>query len=152
IGPLLILLGLCGMASLASLLIRLARSEVADRRRIAPYVAAAVVVIIAIAVSARFPDVEPLIQTLTVPLLPISATMCVLRYRLYDLEVVVRRSLVWLGLTGIVVAGYGLVVAAVANAFQRRAGLPESLLAAGVVAALFQPSRVWLQTVVGKTL
>src|SRR5690606_23152389 len=44
IGPLLILLGLCGMASLASLLIRLARSEVADRRRIAPYVAAAVVV------------------------------------------------------------------------------------------------------------
>lgn len=152
VGPLLLLLGLSGVASLASLLVRLARSGLAERHRIAPYVAAAVVAIIALVVSGRLPAYEPLIQTLTLPLLPVAATMCVLRYRLYDLEVVVRRSLVWLGLTAMVVVGYGLVVSAVSNALRRQAGLPESLLAAGVVAALFQPSRVWLQATVGRLL
>ena len=42
---------------------------------------------------------------------------------------------VWLGLTVVVVVGYALVVAAVSNMLRRQAGLPESLLAAGVVAA-----------------
>jgi signal transduction histidine kinase len=85
-------------------------------------------------------------------LLPISATLCVLRHRLYDLEVVVRRSVVWLGLTALVVGGYALVVTAVSNLLRREAGLPESLFAAGVVAAVFQPARLWLQRAVGRAL
>ncbi len=79
----------------------------------------------------RCPARAPYVQTVVLPLLPIAATLCVLRYRLYDLEVVVRRSVVWLGLTVLVVGGYAAVVAAVSNLLRREAGLAESLLAAG---------------------
>lgn len=151
-GPLVLATGLCGLASFASLLVRLHRAGSAERRRIAPYVAAAALVVLAIAATPPLSSVGPYVQAAVLPLLPISATLCVLRYRLYDLEIAVRRSVVWLGLTGMVIGGYALVVGAVSNLLQRQAGLPESLLAAGAVAAVFQPTRIWLQRAVGRVL
>lgn len=152
VGVLLVLLMATGLLSGASLLRRLHRSGEEERRRIVPYVAAAVLVAVALVASRAAPDVEPLVQTLVLPLLPVSAAVCILRYRLYDLELVVRRSLVWVGLTAAVVGGYALVVEATANLLRRQAGLPESLLAAGVVAAVFQPARVGLQRAVSRSL
>ena len=143
---------LCGVASFASLVVRLRRAGPDERRRIAPYVAAAALVVVAMIAAPQLGDAGAYVQTVALPLLPISATLCVLRYRLYDLEIAVRRSLVWLGLTVVVVGGYALVVSAVSNLLQRTAGLPESLLAAGVVAAVFQPARIWLQRAVGRAL
>lgn len=151
-GPLVTALGLCGLGSFASLVLRLRRAVPGERRRIAPYVVAAALVIVAIGATPPLSTVGPYVQTIVLPLLPIAATLCVLRYRLYDLEIAVRRSMVWIGLTVVVVAGYALVVEAVSNVLQRRAGLPESLLAAGAVAAAFQPIRVWLQRAVGRAL
>ena len=151
-GPLTLLLGLCGLASYTSLLVRLRRAASDERRRIAPYVVAGTLAIAALAVITPGSPVEPYVQTAFLPLLPVAATLCVLRYHLYDLEVAVRRSVVWFGLTVVVVGGYGLVVTAVSNLLHRQAGLPESLLAAGAVAAVFQPSRVWLQRAVGRAL
>ena len=151
-GPLVTALGLCGLASFASLVLRLRRAAPAERRRIAPYVVAATLVIVAIIATPPLSTAGPYVQTVVLPLLPIAATVCVLRYRLYDLEIAVRRSVVWIGLTVVVVGGYALVVEAVSNLLQRRAGLPESLLATGVVAAVFQPTRVWLQRAVGRAL
>ncbi|WP_153394158.1 sensor histidine kinase [Ornithinicoccus halotolerans] len=150
--PLLTVLGLCGLASFASLVLRLRRAAPGERRRIAPYVVAATLVIVALGATPPLSTAGPYVQTVVLPLLPIAATLCVLRYRLYDLEIAVRRSLVWIGLTVVVVGGYALVVEAVSNLLQRRAGLPESLLAAGAVAAVFQPTRVWLQRAVGRAL
>ena len=151
-GPLLLVGALCGVASFASLVVRLRRAGPDERRRIAPYVAAAGLAVVAMSASPLAGAAAPYVQTVVLPLLPIAATLCVLRYRLYDLEIAVRRSLVWLGLTVVVVGGYALLVSAVSNLLQRTAGLPESLLAAGVVAALFQPARVWLQRAVGRAL
>lgn len=150
-GPLVTALGLCGLGSFASLVLRLRRAAPAERRRIAPHVVAATLVIVAIGATPPLSTAGPYVQTAVLPLLPIAATVCVLRYRLYDLEIAVRRSVVWIGLT-VVVGGYALVVEAVSNPLQRRAGLPESLLAVGAVAAVFQPTRVWLQRAVGRAL
>ena len=151
VGVLLVLLLATGLLCVAALLWRLHRSD-EERRRIAPYVAAGVLVAAALVAGRTVPDVEPLLQTLFLPLLPVSAAVCILRYRLYDLELVVRRSLVWVGLTAAVVGGYALMVEATANLLHRQAGLPESLLAAGVVAAAFQPARVVLQRAVSRSL
>jgi signal transduction histidine kinase len=151
-GPLLLALGLCALASFAALLLRLHRADREDRRRIAPYVVAAALAVLAVAATAPLSAAGPYVQTVVLPLLPIAATVCVLRYRLYDLEIAVRRSVVWLGLTLLVVGGYALVVEAVSNLLRRQAGLPESLLAAAAVAAAFQPARVWLQRAVGRSL
>ena len=150
--PLTLALGVCGLACFASLLVRLRRADVDDRGRIAPYVAAATLMVVAMVATPPLSAVGPYVQTAVLPLVPVAATLCVLRYRLYDLEIAVRRSLVWLGLTVLVVGGYALVVTAAANLLRREAGLPESLLAAGVVAAAFQPARLWLQRSVGRAL
>ncbi len=152
VGVLLVLLMATGLLCGAALVGRLHRSHEEERRRIAPYVAAAVLVAAMLVGGRAAPDVEPLVQTLFLPLLPLSAAVCILRFRLYDLELVVRRSLVWIGLTAAVVGGYALVVEATANLLRREAGLPESLLAAGVVAAAFQPARVVLQRGVSRSL
>jgi signal transduction histidine kinase len=152
IGPLFIAVIVVSIASMAGLLVRLHRATPAGRRRIGPYVAAATVVIVGVAASRFLPAWEPLVHTMLLPLLPIAATMCILRYRLYDLEVVVRRSLVWLGLSLLVVVGYAAVVEATANLLRREPGMAGSLLGAGVVAAAFQPARVWLQRAVGRAL
>lgn len=149
-GPLLLLLGICGLVSFASLVVRLRRAD--ERRRIAPYVVAATLVVAALVATPPGSAAEPYVQTAILPLLPIAATLCVLRYRLYDLEVAVRRSLVWLGLTVVVIGGYVLVVTAVSNLLHRQAGVPGSLIAAGAVAVVFQPSRSWLQRAVGRAL
>lgn len=151
-GPLLVALGLCSLCCLASLVLRLYRARGEDRARIAPYVVAAGLAVAATAATPPLAAAAPYVQTVVLPLLPIAATLCVLRYRLYDLEIAVRRSVVWLGLTVLVVGGYALMVTAVSNVAQRQAGLPESLLAAGAVAVVFQPARLWLQRAVGRAL
>ncbi len=150
--PLTIAVGICGLVCFASLLVRLHRADPDDRVRIAPFVVAATLMIAAMTATPPLSAAGPYVQTLVLPLLPIAATLCVLRYRLYDLEIAVRRSLVWLGLTVLVVGGYALVVTAASNFLRREAGLPESLLAAGAVAAVFQPARLWLQGSVGRAL
>jgi signal transduction histidine kinase len=151
-GPLLLLLGGCALACATALVVRLRRADPTERRRIAPYVGAIVGALVAL-LAARAVDIpEPVVQTAALPLLPVAATLCVLRYRLYDLELVVRRSLVWLGLTVALVLGYALVVEAVANLLRREAGLPESLIAAGAVAVAFAPTRAWLQRAVSRAL
>jgi signal transduction histidine kinase len=76
-------------------------------------------------------------------------TLSILQHRLYDVEVVVRRSVVFVGLTALVVVGYVLVVQAAANLLDHAPGTLDSVLAAGVVALAFAPARAALQRVVG---
>ena len=152
IAPALLILAASGLASAVSLILRLHRSQGADRRRIAPYTVAAGLAVVAATAGRALPAWEPLLQTLTLPLLPLAAAVCVLRYRLFDIEVVVRRSLVWLGMTTLVVGGYVAVVQATANLLRRQAGMGESLLATAVVAIGFQPAQSALRRLVNRWL
>ena len=75
-------------------------------------------------------------------LLPAAVGVAVLRYRLYDIDVVVNRSLVYGGLSGGVVGIYVTIVTVVG----RMAGqLSGSILAAAAVAVAFQPLRQRVQ-------
>lgn len=152
IGPLLLVVVATALASATSLLLRMHHSEASERRRIAPYVVAAGVAVLATAIGRSVPAWEPLLQTVTLPLLPIAAAVCVLRYRLFDVEVVVRRSLVWLGMTALVIGSYVVVVQAVANLLHRQAGVGESLIATAVVAVGFQPAQAALRRMVNRWL
>lgn len=104
-GPLVLALGLCALSCLGSLVLRLYRARGEDRARIAPYVVAAGLALATGTATPPLSAAAPYVQTVVLPLLPIAATLCVLRYRLYDLEIAVRRSVVWLGLTLVVVGG-----------------------------------------------
>ncbi len=71
---------------------------------------------------------------LSLLIIPVTLTLAVLRYRLWDLGLVVNRALVYGGLTAIVVAIYILVVGTLGTLFQTQGNLFVALLATGVVA------------------
>lgn len=73
--------------------------------------------------------------------IPLSIGVAILRYRLWDVDIIINRTLVYVALTACVVAIYVLIVGWLGAVFQARGSLAVSLLATGVVAVLFQPLR-----------
>ncbi len=140
------------IVSIGGLVRRLLASEGIRRRQLAPVVAAELVTLPAVLVASALGPAGPLLQLVVAPLVPGAVTWVVLRRRLYDLELVVRRSLVFIALSGLVLGGYVLVVQAAANLLDRTAGLPESVLAAAAVALAFQPARGAFQRLVSRRL
>lgn len=78
-------------------------------------------------------------------LLPLSVGLAMLRYRLWDLDLLIKRSLVYGLLTASVLGLYVLVVSGLGIVVQVQVNLLLSLLAAGLVAVLFHPLRERLQ-------
>jgi two-component system NarL family sensor kinase len=74
-----------------------------------------------------------------------AIAVAVLRHRLYDLDLVVSRSILYAGLTAFVALGYIGTVAVVGLVVRGETGPLASLVAAGAVALAFQPARVRLQ-------
>lgn len=77
--------------------------------------------------------------------LPLSMTIAVLRYRLWDVNLIINRTLVYTSLTALVVGIYILIVGSLGAILQARGSLLVSLLATGIVAVLFQPLNERLQ-------
>ena len=83
---------------------------------------------------------------------PICIGIAILRFRLYDIDIIIRRTLVYGILTVCVVGVYVLVVGGLGALIGTRGNLLISLLATGLVAVLFQPLRAWLQRGVNRLL
>lgn len=88
--------------------------------------------------------------TLILLLFPLSFAVAILRYRLWDIQILVNRTLVYGMLTGLVVGLYVLVVGMLGALFQVQRSLIVSILATGLVAVLFQPLRSRLQQSVNR--
>jgi signal transduction histidine kinase len=78
-------------------------------------------------------------------LIPLSIGVAILRYHLFDIDLIINRALVYGALTASVVGLYVLVVGGLGEIFRLRGNLIVSLLAAGMVAVLFAPLRTRLQ-------
>jgi signal transduction histidine kinase len=78
-------------------------------------------------------------------LVPLSIGIAMLRYHLFDVDLVINRALVYGALTVCVVGIYVFVVGALGSLLQARGNFVVSLLAAGLVAVLFAPLRNRLQ-------
>ena len=83
---------------------------------------------------------------------PIFTYIAIVRYRLYDIDVVINRTLVYGALTVLVVGIYVVAVGGLGALFQARGDLSISLLATGLVAVLFQPLRSRLQRDVNRLM
>ncbi len=78
--------------------------------------------------------------------------IAILRYRLYDVDVIINRALVYGTLTASVVGIYVLVVGYLGASFRTEGDLFVSLVAAGLVAVLFAPLRDRLQRGVNRLM
>jgi signal transduction histidine kinase len=86
-------------------------------------------------------------------LVPVSISIAVLKYRLWDINPIINRTLVYGALSALTMAFYILAVGFFASYFQHRnANLIISFLATGVVAVLFEPLRKWLQRGVNRLM
>jgi signal transduction histidine kinase len=85
-------------------------------------------------------------------LMPLSVGIAILRYRLWDIDVLLNRTLVYGTLTVCVVALYVLVVGSLGVLLQNQGNFVISLLATGLIAVLFQPLRARLQRAVNRLM
>lgn len=91
-----------------------------------------------------------LIWWITISILPFSLAIAVLGYRLWEIDLVINRALVYGTLTVLVIALYVLIVGGFSMLFQLNGNLLVSLLATGIVAVLFQPLRERVQRAVNR--
>jgi signal transduction histidine kinase len=77
--------------------------------------------------------------------LPISIGVAILRYRLFDIDVLISRSATYALLTLGVIGLYVLVVGALGSVFSSSGNLFTAVIATAVVAVLFEPARVRVQ-------
>jgi len=96
--------------------------------------------------------VMPFVWRCAVLLSLILLSTAILRYRLWDIDILINRTLVYVGLSASVIGLYVLVVMSFGTLFQAQGNLLISLLATGVIAVLFQPLRERLQRGVNRLM
>ncbi len=91
----------------------------------------------------------------TVPLYPVIMSYAIIRHQLLDIEVIVKRTLQFAGLVGSVVAVVSLVAFVSQDLLAHLITIPKwlsNVLAAAVIAVLYEPLRNWLTNVTEKYL
>jgi hypothetical protein len=139
-------------AAIVSLVVRFRRSRAVERQQFKWFAYAGVLVVLAILSTNVLPSLGNL-PWVAVIALPISVGIAILRYRLYDIDRLINRTLVYGLLTatlGLVYAGAVLILGQVFGGVTED---PPSWAVAGAtlaVAALFQPARRRIQAVVDR--
>ncbi|HEV8087761.1 MAG TPA: ATP-binding protein [Actinomycetota bacterium] len=126
------------LASGCEIVLRYRRSTGVERAQMKWFTAASAVTAIGVALGAFLAPQPDVPFALLTPLIPIAAGIAILRYRLYDIDLVLSKTLVFALLAAFITVVYVLVVAAIGSI--TGAG---SLFATVIVAVLFQPARVW---------
>jgi hypothetical protein len=90
------------------------------------------------------------VRQLALFLVPVTVTYSILRYRLWDIDRLINRALVYGAVTAVLGAGYGAMVVALQAVLSRFSGGSTLAVAATTltVVALFQPARRRVQNVV----
>ena len=85
-------------------------------------------------------------------ILPVAITIAIQRYKLWNIDVVINRALVYGGLTLAIVLIYALTVVGLGLLFQSSGNLVISLLATGLIAVAFNPVRERFQQGVNRLM
>jgi hypothetical protein len=152
----LLLLG-CMVAAVLSMVLRFRRSRGVERQQLKWFTYAGGLLILWALVTefllpnaASWPDI---VFGLFMALVPVAAGVAVLRYRLYDIDRLINRTLVYGLLTALLGGIYAGVVLVLGQLFGGITAKPPSWAVAGAtlaVAAVFQPARRRIQGVVDR--
>jgi hypothetical protein len=145
-----LLLVVCGLASLLALGLRFRRSQGIERQQLKWLVYAAAMTLLVTITTQGFQRWR-LGTILLFPVLasvPVAAGIAILRYRLYDIDRLINRTLVYGLLTVLLAVIYAGIVLTLGQLFGGLGDDPPSWVVAGAtlaVAALFQPARRRIQ-------
>jgi hypothetical protein len=152
------LLLICTGAAILSVVLRFRRSQGVERQQLKWFSYAAVLtVLLELALdnipALRFLAVLAVLFGLVIALIPTAAGIAILRYRLYDIDRIINRTLVYGLLTALLAGVYAGVVLVLGQVFGGVGRDPPSWVVAGAtlaVAALFQPARRRIQAMVDR--
>ena len=136
--------------SVVSLVLRFRRSRGEERQQMKWFVYAGVLVVVVLLVPGA---AASLLQLLVMPALPVAAGVAILRHRLYDIDRIINRTLVYGALTLSLALVYFASVATLQYAFRALTGGDSQLVIVAstlAIAALFSPLRRRIQTVIDR--
>ena len=164
--PFILLFPLCFVLCAASLVMRYRRAGLEERERIkwVAYAGSIVAGIYTVTIAFSFnvewggsstPPILSAMQTISLmafALIPISVGFAVLRYRLYDIDRLITRTLSYAIVTAVLVGAYLSVVIVAATALPDTAGRQDWVVAVGTLfaALLFTPVRQRVQGAVDR--
>jgi hypothetical protein len=140
------------VVAVVSLVIRFRRSHGVERQQLKWFTYAGALVLLTPLGSISLPALGNLPFVLVIAL-PIAVGIALLRYRLYDIDRLINRTLVYGLLTAILAGVYAATVLLLGQVFGGVGRDPPSWAVAGAtltVAALFQPARRRIQAVVDR--
>ncbi|MFN2291594.1 MAG: hypothetical protein ACK2UC_10425 [Anaerolineae bacterium] len=155
-------IGLVAIAvgSVASLFVRYRRAGTDERQQIKWLLFVGAFLAVFYALSVFLPDPAygtawwGVLFILSILCIPIAITVAIFRYRLWDLEVVVNRALIYGLLTtllaGIFAAGIPLITEAGKQLLGEGSKAAGTAISALIVAVVFQPLRTWIEAEVNK--
>ncbi|WP_157545758.1 sensor histidine kinase [Microtetraspora fusca] len=147
----LVVIAIAAVGGLVSLGVRLRRADGDERGQLAWVTAGMVgaLILLATAQTVEANRSGVLLAASAVPL-PVSVLLAIQRYRLWDMETVLRRGLVWALMSAEIALCYTVVVTLLGDLLGRSVGAP--LVAAAVVAISVAPVHRFLQTGVRRLL
>jgi hypothetical protein len=136
------LIAATGLAAVASLAFRYRRAGTAERAQLKWLVFAAAVIVVAELASApiKSTDLQNAISSGTLALVPLAIGVAVLRYRLYDIDRIISRTLAYAIVTGLLIGTYAGLVLLATEVLQIH-GAVAVAAATLIAAALFNPVR-----------
>lgn len=144
----------------ASTVTRFRRAQATERQQLKWLLCALVLFAAVYALTAVFADqsfnanfVLDVLFLLSIASIPVAMTLAVLRYRLFDIDLIIRKTLVYGLLTGLLTAGYFGSVVLLQSLF-RGEGSSSLTVAAStlLITASFTPLRRWIQTLIDRRL
>src|SRR5690606_37123055 len=167
LGPLLgvggAFLAVGGLSAIAALVARYRGAQGVRRRQMRWLAYAAVLLVVGFVVSSALWFVLPegssaamelsiSISNLSVLGIAVAAGVAILQHRLYDIDLIINRTIVYAALTVAVAALYVVAVGVLGSSFRGEENLLVGFFATGVVAMAFQPLRARLQRGVNRVL
>jgi hypothetical protein len=136
------LMAVTGLAAAASLAVRYRRAETAERAQLKWLVSAAAVIVVAELVSApiKSTNLQNAISSGALVLVPLAIGVAVLRYRLYDIDRIISRTLAYAIVTGLLIGIYAGLVLLATEVLQIHSAVAVAA-ATLIAAALFNPVR-----------
>ena len=146
-GPVFVLLTV--LVCVGSLVLRLLRARGEERQQIEWFAYAVMVLLVLVLISAVTGDFGPaslwaVVFALGVIGIPTAAGVAILRYRLYEIDLIINRTLVYGSLTAVLVVVYFGTIVALQRVFVALTGEKSTLAVVAstlAIAALFSPLR-----------
>jgi signal transduction histidine kinase len=148
--PTFLLIVILMVMAMASVLLRLRRSRGEERQQLKWFAYAAGVSVAAVSLKIPAAGLSSTLSNVMFAaafslgfafLVPAAAALAILRYGLYEVDVVINKTLVYFSLAAVITAIYGGIVVGIGAIIGSKGNVGLSVLATAIVAVAFQPIR-----------